>query len=301
LGQVLHLGHGNGTVSLWSPNTSKPLVAFLTHTGDPCVAAAPRAANPLCAPPLLTRAPAVVGPVSAIAVDRAGQTMVTAGFDGYVKCWDIRTYKMLHAYTTFRPAEGLDISQLGLLGVGQGPHVQIWRDAVTNKARSPYMSHELPGHQVSDVRFCPYEDVLGVAHSDGFSSCVVPGAGAPNFDTFEENPFQTKKQRGEAEVRSLLEKLPADLISLDPDFVGQVTLAPRARLATRRGGSAELRRVQVRDHTSKVERNRAVRKPTEVLKDAAVGADGYNADAAAEETSDKAVKPRDRHRKRGRR
>ena len=59
--------------------------------------------------------------------------------------------------------------------------------------------------------------------------------------------------------------------------------------------------MQVRDHTSKVERNRAVRKPTEVLKDAAVGADGYNADAAAEETSDKAVKPRDRHRKRGRR
>ena len=30
--------------------------------------------------------------------------MATTGMDGYVKCWDVRTSRMLHAYTTLRPA-----------------------------------------------------------------------------------------------------------------------------------------------------------------------------------------------------
>jgi U3 small nucleolar RNA-associated protein 7 len=46
------------------------------------------------------------------------------------------------------------------------------------------------------------------------------GAGEPNFDSFESNPFQNTKQRQEGEVQTLLNKLPHEMIGLDSSFVG---------------------------------------------------------------------------------
>ena len=72
------------------------------------------------------------------------------------------------------------------------------------------------------VKFVPFEDILGIGHQQGYNSIIVPGAGEANYDALELNPFETSKQRQEQEVRSLLNKLPADSIALDPNTIGTV-------------------------------------------------------------------------------
>lgn len=195
---IMHLGHGNGTVTLWSPNMTTPLVKMQCHRG----------------------------PVTALAIDHAGTYMATAGLDGQLKLWDLRSYKPVQEYYTPTPAASLSISQRGLLGVGFGPHVSIWKDPFRTKQTSPYMNHLQPGSAVQDVRFVPFEDVLGFGHRNGFGSIIVPGAGEPNFDALEANPFQTKKQRQEMEVHSLLEKIQPEMITLDVGMVGKMDKAP---------------------------------------------------------------------------
>mmetsp|Transcript_10369 Transcript_10369/g.34235 ORF Transcript_10369/g.34235 Transcript_10369/m.34235 type:complete len:219 (+) Transcript_10369:1147-1803(+) len=116
----------------------------------------------------------------------------------------------------------MDVSDRGLLAAACGAAVQVFKDGLAARASAPYMTHRLPGREATVVRFCPYEDVLGVGHSRGYSSVLVPGAGEPNFDAFEANPFETRTQRREAEVVALLEKLPAETITLDPQQLGKV-------------------------------------------------------------------------------
>ena len=86
------------------------------------------------------------------------------------------------------------------------------------------MKHTLRNNKASgkSLKFAAFEDFLGIGHSFGFSSMLVPGSGEANFDTFENNPYQTKKQRQSTEVKMLLEKIPADLISLNPFSVGRI-------------------------------------------------------------------------------
>ncbi|TPX33220.1 hypothetical protein SmJEL517_g03820 [Synchytrium microbalum] len=203
---IMQLGHTNGTVTLWSPNMTTPLVKMLCHKG----------------------------PVSALAVDRNGLYMASAGLDGQLKIWDIRTFKPLQSYYTPTPASSLAISELGLLAVGFGPHVHVWKDAFLEKQSSPYMTHLIPGSSVQDVHFCPYEDILGVGHAGGISSLAIPGSGEPNFDSLEANPYQNKKQRRETEVHSLLDKIQPEMIAMNPEFVGTLDRAPREVIAGER-------------------------------------------------------------------
>ena len=211
------LGHDAGVVTMWTPNMHEPVVKMLCHKGA----------------------------VAEVAVDRSGMYMATAGRDGQLKVWDIRTYKELHTYRTHRPVTSLDISDRGMLACVQGPTVQIFRDGLAKRTNGPYMSHLIPGCIGETVRFCPFEDVLGIGHSKGFSSILVPGSGEPNFDSFEANPYENLKQRREASVHSLLEKLPPETIMLDPSRVNSVDVNQKERqreaAASREARLAELK------------------------------------------------------------
>lgn len=191
---IMHLGSSNGMVSLWSPSSNEPLVKMQSCRG----------------------------PVKSIAIDRSGHYMAVAGADKTLKIWDIRNFKELYSYYTPTPASDLDISDTGLLSVSWGPHVTIWKDPFKTKQNSPYMNHMIPGSPIQTIKSVPFEDFLGCGHGKGVTNLIVPGAGEANFDALEINPYETAKQRQETEVRSLLEKLPADTISLDPNVIGTV-------------------------------------------------------------------------------
>ena len=162
--------------------------------------------------------------------------MVTAGQDMKMSVWDIRTFREVNNYFLRQPGASLAISDRNLVAVGWGTQATIWRglfskarsDTDQEKVQSPYMNWGGDGKAVERVRWRPFEDVLGVSHSAGFASVLVPGAGEPNFDSMEIDPFETTKQRKEATVRSALTKLQPEMISLDPDFVGKLDLASDA-------------------------------------------------------------------------
>lgn len=191
---VIHLGHHNGTITLWSPASSTALVKILAHRG----------------------------PVLANTVDNTGKYMATSGLDGQMKIWDLRMFKAVHEYYTPTPAQSLDFSQLGLLSVAWGGNVQIWKDVTKSKQQSPYMSHSVQGSRIENVEFVPFDDVLGVGHAAGISSLVIPGSGEPNIDSLEVNPYATARQRQEMEVHGLLDKVQPDSIGLDPNVFGAV-------------------------------------------------------------------------------
>jgi hypothetical protein len=124
-----------------------------------------------------------------------------------------------------------------------GRKIQVLRHAFTNPMDVTYLSHEirtpnaalssgsgataatralLSKVSIANIQFRPLEDVLCAGHSHGVTSIIVPGSGEANFDSFENNPFASARQRREAEVQNLLNKLSPDLIGLDTSFVGTV-------------------------------------------------------------------------------
>lgn len=201
---VICTGHSSGEVLMWTPNMgSKPVVTMLAHPA---------------------------APVTSLAVSHCGRYLATAGKDSKFKIFDIRnTYQSIHTYFSPTAASSLSFSDTGLLAVSFGNEVHIWKNTPQEKQKAPYMKHRvMVNHQrptIHRARFVPYEDVLGLGHDLGYSSIVVPGSGDPHFDAFEANPFATAKQRQEAEVHGLLEKLQPESISLQVHTVGQVDTA----------------------------------------------------------------------------
>eukprot|EP00062_Callorhinchus_milii_P025093 gi/632985695/ref/XP_007909828.1/ PREDICTED: WD repeat-containing protein 46 [Callorhinchus milii] len=202
---IIHLGHTTGTVTMWSPNVKEPLVKMLCHRGG----------------------------IRAIAVDKTGTYMATSGLDKKLKIFDIRALRQVQSYVIPLGASHLTFSQSNLLAAGCGNVVHVYKDAHLEGMNKPYMCHSVR-QSVHGLQFCPYEDVLGIGHGEGFTSMLVPGAGEANFDALECNPYQSKKQRQEWEVKALLEKIQPELITLDPNKLGEVDFITMKQKLTER-------------------------------------------------------------------
>lgn len=99
---VIHLGHQNGCVTLWTPNLPHPAVQLLAH----------------------------LGPVSSVSVDPSsgGRYMATAGKDGTVKVWDCRNWKGAVREWSVRGSGSeteVEWSQRGYLSVASGGTVNV--------------------------------------------------------------------------------------------------------------------------------------------------------------------------------
>ena len=206
---VIHLGHQNGTVTLWTPNLSHPAVRLLAH----------------------------LGPLSSVSIDQStgGRHMATAGVDGTVKLWDCRNWRdALRSWTSRGGHATLAWSQRGCLAVASGgavnvgtlfgfrlrvfttfPTLQVYSTPSVhspNSAPSPpplYLTHPQSTKPHASLAFCPFQDILAIGHASGISCILVPGAGEPNFDSAEADPFEGSKARREREVKSLLDKVPS--------------------------------------------------------------------------------------------
>lgn len=194
-----------GVAKFWSPTVPDALVQIKAHKGG----------------------------AQDIAFHRNGRYFVTLGGDHKMKIWDTRTLRALEEYAVTYAFNTIDISDRGLLAMGGGTNIQIWTNMFTSaRQSSPHMKHYLGyGNIAHQVRFCPFEDVLGIGHSNGFSSIIVPGSAEANIDYYYANPYETERHRKERVVTNLLDKLQPETISMDlkVDDVNEKALAEYAK------------------------------------------------------------------------
>jgi len=129
----------------------------------------------------------------------------------------------------------IDISQRGVLGIDHAGHATFWPpEALREKVKNPYMHHFMPRcdpvetYGSDPTRTSAGSDTVGAYLRSSFPDRVIR---PPNYDTSEygTNPMQDVKQRREAEVRALLDKLSPEMIGLDADrwvASNQATLTP---------------------------------------------------------------------------
>lgn len=119
---IIHCGHNNGEVTLWSPNMSQSLVNIYTHRSR----------------------------VTALDITLDGHYMVTSGLDQQVKIWDLRTYKCVNSYFSRSVVNTMQLSDNNILALGYGTHVETWKDICSNnKQQSPYLTNKYPGHVIN--------------------------------------------------------------------------------------------------------------------------------------------------------
>ena len=197
---VIITGHSNGLIQMWTPNYGDtPVVKIFAHSSK----------------------------INSICVDLEGNYLTSVANDSRMKIWDLRnTYKSLYEYYNPNIANNLAISQKGLLAVSYNNVIEIWKDFALSKQKEPYMKHHFKDNKtkIKSLKFVNFEDFLGCGTNLGFSSIIIPGSGIANFDTFENNPYETKNQRREKEIKNLLEKIPYNMIHIDPTKLNNINI-----------------------------------------------------------------------------
>ena len=197
---VIITGHSNGLIQMWTPNYGDtPVVKIFAHSSK----------------------------INSICVDLEGNYLTSVANDSRMKIWDLRnTYKSLYEYYNPNIANNLAISQKGLLAVSYNNVIEIWKDFALSKQKEPYMKHHFKDNKtkIKSLKFVNFEDFLGCGTNLGFSSIIIPGSGIANFDTFENNPYETKNQRREKEIKNLLEKIPYNMINIDPSKLNNINI-----------------------------------------------------------------------------
>ncbi|KAL7078344.1 hypothetical protein ACQ4LE_001944 [Meloidogyne hapla] len=188
-------GNSRGIITMWSPNSQKPLIEMFAHKG----------------------------PILGISINQNGNYMATSGLDNKLRIWDLRNnYNELAVYSA--PSlnyTNVAFSQRNFLAVNSGKNLQVIKNPHLGQSSTPYLIHKCEGI-ITDLQFCPFEDVLGVGHNLGLESLLIPGSGQANFDSLRANPFESKQQRKEREVKMLLDKIQPELITLNPADINRV-------------------------------------------------------------------------------
>ena len=197
---VIISGHSNGLIQMWTPNYGNtPVVKIFAHSSG----------------------------INSCCVDLEGNYLTTVGNDSKMKIWDLRnSYKSLYEYYNPNIANNVTISQKGLLAVSYSNVIEIWKDFALSKQKEPYMKHHFKDNKTKtkSLKFVNFEDFLGCGTNLGFSSIIIPGSGIANFDTFENNPYETKNQKKEKEIKNLLEKIPYNMINIDPYKLNNINI-----------------------------------------------------------------------------
>jgi U3 small nucleolar RNA-associated protein 7 len=155
-----------GVVTLWSPNVQEPLVKMLCHRSA----------------------------IKSLAINQTGNYMITSGLDHLLNVWDLRTYKQLKSIKLPSGASSLAFSQKNLIAASLRDEIVVFKHNLLETTREKhkkdesdeilieslnenevYLKHRLNSASIQNLQFCPYEDVLGIGHSNGISSILVPG------------------------------------------------------------------------------------------------------------------------------
>lgn len=198
---IIYLGHKNGHVSLWTPNVDKPVCdIFCSYT-----------------------------PISAIGV--YDNYLITASLDATYKLWDIRNQKYVHSFKAHNIINNIEISDTSVVAFSMNSHFRAYKDFFTSP--DLYLKHDTYGNRISSVVFQPFEDICCLGTASSIQTVIVPGAGIANIDGYLNNPYETKKDVRENEVKALLDKLAPDTITFRENQLG--ILNPYGQEKSRQG------------------------------------------------------------------